>query len=151
MTRKKSVLLVLILSIIPGLPQLYLGKFRKAVTLLIISVGVTVTFIFSGYYTVRTLMILVYSVTVIPACLESYQLAKYGKNTIDTGARWYVILLLFTTGFTAVPLLWRSDRFSRKGKIFWTGFVTLGAILFFTVLGVYWDILENFLRGLISR
>lgn len=149
MYRRKNTVLTLLLSVIPGLAQLYLGKWKKAVSLLIIAAGAGLAFALSPYYIVRALMVLVYTVTVIPASIEAYQLAKYGHNTIDTGARWYVILLLFCTGFTAVPLLWRSREFSRNAKFIWTAAVTVLAILFFTVLGTFWSELESFLERLV--
>lgn len=93
-------------------------------------------------------MVLIYGVTFLPSCVESYQLARYGRNTVDTNARWYVTLLLLSTGFSALPLLWVSTQFSRTAKIIWTIAVPVLAIIFFSVLFRYWTFFEEYLQGL---
>ncbi|MFP4472532.1 MAG: hypothetical protein ACLFPX_01505 [Candidatus Omnitrophota bacterium] len=144
----KNPVLAIVLTVVPGMGQVYVGRPRKAVGLLIITAGIILTLIFSDSYLMRLIMANIYLVTAVPAAAEAYQIAKYGKNTIDTGARWYVILLLISTGFSAIPLLWQSGRFSRKVKIAWTVAVPVLAVIFFTTLIRYWQTLETALREL---
>ncbi len=141
----------MLLSIIPGMSQLYLGLTRKAFSLFIIDVMIASAFIFSDSYVFRFLSGGIYLITFFPASIESYQLAKYGENRIDTDARWYIAVLLLTTGFSALPLLWQSQSFSKGEKLAWTVAVPALAVLFFTVLIKYWDYLEDYLRSLIMK
>ena len=147
---KKRVVFVMLLAFIPGAGELYLGRVKKALFLLIIFTGIFLTFMFSGSYLVKVLMSGIYLVTAIPAGLESYQLARYGRHTIDTSARWYVVVLLLTTGFSALPLLWGSGRFSKRGKILWTIAVSVLAVLFFTLLARYWAASDAWLKELLT-
>jgi hypothetical protein len=138
------------LSILPGLSLVYVGKFKQALPLFIIDAGIILTVIFSGSYIMKILMAGIYLVTFFPPALESYQLVKYGRNTINTEAQWYVIVLLLTTGFTALPLLWKSGNFSKKAKIAWTVAVPVLAVLFFALLAKYWDNLDDYLKDLLT-
>ena len=142
----KNPFLAILLSLIPGLGHLYVGERKKSTGFLIVSTGIILTFIFSKSIIMRLLMLGIYLASMGPSALEVYQMARYGRNTFDTRAKGYVIFLLLTTGFTALPLLWQSDRFSRGGKIAWTIAVPVLAILFFTVLIQYWTPLENYLE-----
>jgi hypothetical protein len=62
-----------------------------------------------------------------------------------------VTVLLLTTGFNAIPLLWNSDRFSRKAKIAWSVVVPLLFLLYIGVLVKYWDRAESLLRSLLGK
>lgn len=146
----KSPGLAILLSLLPGLSLLYLGRTKKALGLFVIDAGIILTIIFSNSYILGCLMVGIYLVTFGPACLESYQLAKYGKNTIDTEARWYVVILLLITGFNALPLLWQSTHFSREAKIGWSIAVPILAILFFTLLASFWTDLDRYLKELLT-
>ncbi len=144
---QKNPLIAILLSLIPGLSLLYVGRRRKAFGLFVIDAGIIIAFIFADSYIMRILMAGIYCVTFLPACLESYQISRYGKNTINTSARWYVTLLLLTTGFAALPMLWNSDYFSRRAKIGWSVAVPVLAMLFFSGLAVYWHSLNHVLRS----
>lgn len=145
----KNLFLTLLLSVLPGLSLVYVGRHKKAFGLFVIDLGIILTFVFSESYIFKVLMAGIYLITFGPAALESYQLAKYGKNTIDTEARWYVIILLLTTGFSALPLLWKSAYFSKNAKISWSIAVPVLAVLFFTLLSSFWTDLDRYLRTIL--
>jgi hypothetical protein len=146
----KSPVLAVLLSVLPGLSLVYIGLPKKAIGLFVIDAGIILTIIFSDSYVLKCLMAGIYLVTFGPACLESYQIAKYGQNTIDTEARWYVTILLLTTGFSALPLLWKSGYFSKEAKIGWSIAVPVLAVFFFTVLANFWTELDHYLRTLLT-
>jgi hypothetical protein len=50
-------------------------------------------------------------------CLEAYSYAKGKKSRISTDSKWYVTVLLITTGFNALPLLWQNRRVMKRFKI----------------------------------
>ncbi len=147
MSRYKNPYLALAFSLIPGLSHLYIKRPKKAIGLLIIDAVIGLTFLFSDSYLMRLLMVNIYLITFFPACLEVYQLIRYGKSKISTDAKWYVVVLLLTTGFGALGLLWQSKRFSKTAKTAWSVAVPLLAILFFSSLIKYWDMLERLLRS----
>ncbi len=142
---KKNSTLTLVLSIIPGLAHLYLGKRGKALGLLVIDAGIFLTLIFSETLLMKVLMAGIYLVTFLPACLETYRMAQNRESWIKTDSKWYTSVLLLTTGFNALPLLWQSKAFSKRYKILWTLAVVVLAAGFFTVLTVFWNSIEDFL------
>lgn len=146
MKKRKSILLTFFLSFIPGLAQIYLGEKRKGFTLLIIDGGIFLTLILSKSYLIRLLMSGIYLAAFLPSAIESHQMAKGSKRKLDTNSRWYVTMLILFTGFSALPLLWNSARFSKRAKIAWTIAVPVLAFLFFGFLIKYWDRLEDVLR-----
>lgn len=144
--KKKSVLLAVILSFVPGLAQIYLGNIKKGLFLLIITAGIFLTVILSKSYLMKLIMSGIYFVAFAPALAESYQIARYGRSRIDTEARWYINIMLFTTGFSALPLLWGSKNFSKVAKIAWTVAVPTFATIYVLFLVRFWDRLEQLLR-----
>lgn len=148
---KKKTWLVILLSLIPGLSLVYLGRFKKTLMIFIVDIGIVSGFVLSDSYLFKLILINIYFFTFLAPFLESYQLVRYGRNTIDSESRWYVTILLLTTGFNALPLLWNSDRFSRKAKIAWTIAVPLLFLLFLSVLVKYWDRAESLLRSLLGK
>lgn len=146
---KRNVALVCVLSFVPGLSQIYLGEKKKGLMLLLIDAGIFFTLLSSKSYLMRLLMAGIFLVTFFPPAIESYQEAKYGEKKIDIRDRWYVTMMLLFTGFTALPLLWSSDRFSRRAKISWTVAVPVLAVLFFSFLIKYWNALESGLRKIL--
>lgn len=142
--------LLLFLGIIPGIGHFFLGMKKKAMALFIVFLGLMSGFIFSSMILIKVLMVMVYFSITVPAWIETYQLAKYGKNKIDTDARWYTVMLLLFTGFAALPLLWQNKRFSRISKILWSIAVPLLAIGFFALLIRYRNELEAFLGNIFS-
>jgi len=148
---KKKIIFALVFSLIPGLSQIYVGERKKGLMLLVIDAGIFITIIFSKSYLMRLLMSGIFIVTFLPAAIESYQIAKYGEKKLDTNSRWYVTILLLCTGFTALPLLWNSDKFTKKAKVAWTSAVPLLAFLFFGFLIKYWNLLEDSLKRTLNR
>lgn len=61
----------------------------------------------------------------------------------------YIAFMLLTAGFGALPLLWQSN-FSKRAKVIWTFMVPALAVVFFTVLYVFRDVLEQLLAGIIG-
>jgi len=148
---QKKMIWVVILSLIPGLSQLYLGMIKKSIFLLIISFGTILGFIYSYSYLMKLILLNIYLFTFLVTFLESYQIARYGRSIVDTESRWYVVTLLLITGFSAIPLLWHSRNFSRPEKIFWSIAVPVIAVLYFYFLIVYWNYLEGLLQKIVAR
>ena len=147
---KKKLWIVVLLSIIPGLSLLYLGRGKKTIALFIVDIGILLTFLLSTSYLAKLLAVNIYIFTFIAPFIESYQLAKYGRNTIGTDSKWYVVVLLLTTGFNALPLLWQSISFSRREKILWSIAVPALSGIFVFALVNYWGTAENTLRSILS-
>lgn len=145
---KKNAKLALILSIVPGLPHLYLRRIKKAVSLLVIDAGLILALFLSDSYLIKIIIANIYLFTFLPALLESYSIARDKKSRINTDSKWYVVILLLTTGFNALPLLWQNRAFSKKFKIIWTIIVPLLALLFAIGLFMYWNTLESLLANL---
>jgi hypothetical protein len=143
--RKKPVV-VLLLSMIPGFSHLYLGQIKKALVLFVIDLGLGLTFVFSQSYLMKLIMINIYLFTFIPACLETYSYSKGKKSRISTDSKWYVTVLLITTGFNALPLLWQNSKLTKRFKIIWTILVPMLAVVFVVILIRHWDNLEAFLQ-----
>ncbi|MBD3427057.1 MAG: hypothetical protein GF409_07515 [Candidatus Omnitrophica bacterium] len=127
-----------------------MGRWKRVIALFVIDAGIFLAFFLSGSYLMKLLAVNIYIFTFLAPFIESYQLAKYGKNTLSSDTRWYVVVLLLTTGFNALPLLWQSESFSRKAKISWSVAVPVLAALFVTVLVRYWDMAEAFLRDILG-
>jgi hypothetical protein len=143
---KKNPLVAFFLSVVPGLSHVYLGKVKKAIVLFIIDGGIILTLVYSESILMKILMINIYLFTFIPSALETYQLAQNKRSWISTDSKWYTVTLLLTTGFSALPLLWQNERFSKAFKILWTVLVPVLALCFFAVLFLFWDNIELFLH-----
>lgn len=143
--QNKKPFLALILSLIPGLSHLYLGKIKKAVVLFIIDAGLVLSLIYSNSYLMKLIAINIYLFTFLPACLETYNMAKGKESWINTDSKLYTVILLLTTGFSALPLLWQNKELSKRFKIIWTIAVPLLALVFVGVLASYWDNFEQLL------
>lgn len=144
----KFPLIASLLSIVPGLGHLYLHKYKKALGLLFIFLGILITLIVSTSYVLKLLAIGIYVLTFIPAGIEAFQYAKHDRLIINTNHPKYVIFLLLTTGFSALPLLWGSQEFSRHEKIRWTWTVILLALFFYVGLLYFWKPIEDFLQAI---
>lgn len=139
----------LLLSPLPGLAHLYLGDKKKALSLLVIDAGIILTLVFSDSLLMKGLMLGIYIIAFLPAAVETYQLAAYDRRLLNTNAKWYVIIMLLTTGFSALPLLWQSNCFGRTGKTAWSIAVPVLATLFFFFLSSQWDDIEHWLQTLV--
>ncbi|MCA9396693.1 MAG: hypothetical protein KC649_05940 [Candidatus Omnitrophica bacterium] len=148
---EKNKMIAMVFSLVPGAAQIYLGRPKKGVGLLFIFAGICWVWIFSDSYLARLISIFLYgSVTIVPM-IETYQILRYGKNTLDSDAAWYVVFLLISNGFAALPMLWQSRRFSRASKTAWTVAVPVLAFLYIAFLIRYWPDLERFLRAAVGR
>lgn len=151
MKERTRTIIVLLLSLLPGASHLYLRRPKKALGLLFITAGILATFVFSRSYTARAISCFIYVFTFFPSAFEAYNISREGHPVVfDINSPWYIILLLLMTGFSAVPLLWQSNRFSLKAKIMWTAIVTILAALFFSALIVFGDLIEEKLSALFS-
>lgn len=149
-SKSKNYLLCLVFSLIPGLSHLYLGLKTKALVLFLIDCGLALTFVLSGTILMKLLMVNIYILTFVPACLETYQLARYGTSKVSTDSKWYTVVLLLTTGFSALPLLWQNKKVSRKFKVAWTIAVPALALCFFLFLISYYDKIELMLQNMLN-
>jgi hypothetical protein len=137
-------------AVLPGLGQLYLGEKAKGWTLLCMTAGVVVSLIISHTLLNGILMGGIYLAIMIPAATDAFQTASGKPRTFSGDAVPYVIVMLLMVGPFAIPLLWQSPKFSRRGKILWTLGVVLIAllgILFLTFLG---SIFESVLGSMSS-
>ena len=134
------------LSIVPGLGHLYTGELKKGIALLVIDIGIIATLIFVDSLLIKTLMLGIYIVTVLPAILETSSGATQKESNTLLNSRGYVVFLLLTTGFSALPLLWQNTKFSRRAKIAWSIAVPVLAVCFFTFLIYYHASLEHSLQ-----
>ncbi|MCF7895924.1 MAG: hypothetical protein K9L72_02870 [Candidatus Omnitrophica bacterium] len=116
--------------------------------LFVIDIGLGLGLIFSQSYLMRLILINIYLFTFVPTCLEAYSYAKGKKSRISTDSKWYVTVLLITTGFNALPLLWQNRRVTKRFKIIWTILVPVLAAVFIFILARYWDNLEAFLQNI---
>jgi len=141
---------VIFTGIIPGTGHLLLGRPKKALGLFLVFAGIITGFLLSDWFLIKILLVMVYFSIAIPAWIESYQIARYGESNINIDARWYTVILLLFTGFSALPLLWQNNNFSKKSKVLWSIAVPLLAIAFFSLLIAYRDFLETTIKGIFS-
>ncbi|MBD3379858.1 MAG: hypothetical protein GF408_05280 [Candidatus Omnitrophica bacterium] len=146
----KKVWAAVALSLVPGLSLLYIGRWKKTIALFVIDAGIILTLVLSSSYLAKLIALNIYFFTALAPLIESYQVARYGRNTIDSDSRWYVAVLLLTTGFNALPLLWQSGAFSRRAKIAWSVAVPVLAGLFVLFLARYWNEAEALLRTVLN-
>jgi len=131
MTKKKNPLIALVLSlVVPGLGQIYNAELTKGLVLaascLILGMGF---FWLSASATLSALLALI--ILWVSAFLDAYVTARTGGEPLDWYYRVsYVVAMLLLVGPLALPLLWKSPRFSRPAKATWTT-VVIGAMLLF--------------------
>ena len=132
----------------PGLGQIYTGNAKKGLSVLCVYAGLLIAPILSHSYLITILAVVIYLVTVVPVTADAYQTAATGRSHVDIDAKWYVFLMLWFTGFSALPLLWQSKRFSHRAKTLLTTAVILLTVLFFGGLVIFGPTMEKFLRHL---
>ncbi len=121
-------------SLVPGLGQIYTGRPKKGLALLCVAAGAVVSLVITHSRIFFILTILIYFATVIPAGIEAFQEACGFRCMAFLDSKRYVVWMLLTTGFSALPLLWHSGQFSRPAKIAWTVAVPILAFIFFAGL-----------------
>ncbi|MBN1585882.1 MAG: hypothetical protein JW937_00460 [Candidatus Omnitrophica bacterium] len=136
-------LLIAGLSLVPGAGHLAAGRRSKAAALFVIDIGIVCSLVFLKSTAAYILAGFVYLMAMVPAVVETYQLAQ-GKAAGFGESKLYICVLLLSTGFAALPLLWRSLHFSKQDKIVWSIAVSVLAILYFSFLGVYGMRLLNY-------
>lgn len=145
MTTRSSVIAG-VLSLLPGLGQLYNGERAKGMAMLCMTLGIGISAVLFRSPVTLMLMGLIYVAVLIPAVRDAAQVAA-GRSATFTGERpWYVIWMLLMVGPFAFPLLWQSRRFSRPAKLVWTIAVILVAVLGIVAAGAVGPILEDLLK-----
>jgi hypothetical protein len=134
-SRQPSPALAALLSLaLPGLGQWYAGDRAKGLVVLCMDAGILAGILLAtvGPPQLRSaftvwLLGAIYLFVWIPAVIDAAQHAAGQAQPLLSGGRaWYVVVMLLTVGPGALPLLWRSARFSRASKIVWT--LAVGAI-----------------------
>jgi len=138
------------LSLIPGLGHFYLGRKKKAAALFVLSPGLLFGLHLTGGSVVSFLLLPPYLLVMIPAALESYQLAK-GEVSVISRSKPYIVLLLLTKGFWALPVLWQSHLFLKRSKVIWSVVVPTLAFLYFTFLFFFGRTLFEIIRPLLHQ
>lgn len=129
-------LLVASLSLVPGVGHLALGKRGKAAALFVIDIGIIFSIFFLRSIAGRLLTCFCYLMAMVPAVIETYTLARGGVSRFSE-SKPYILAMLLTEGFSALPLLWQSSAFSRRIKIAWSIAVPVLAVLYFCFLGFF--------------
>jgi hypothetical protein len=139
LTPTKSPNTAAMLSIlVPGAGHLYAGQRATGIALLVIAVGIGVS-----VATVRSpltlgMMALLYLFVAISSAVDAARVASGRPSALATTSRWRIILLLFTVGPFALPLLWQTTAFSKSAKITWTVVViaiAVGSVLLVAAIG----------------
>jgi len=71
----------------------------------------------------------IYAAIALPAAADAWQTGSGKARTFKGENVIYVVFMLLAVGPFAVPLLWRSSKFSRTAKILWTVTVVLIALV----------------------
>ena len=154
MSRRVPILAAALSGLAPGLGQLVNGERAKGVTVLCMAAATAAGFFVatSGPAALRSwlttlLLALTYVFILVPAVLDAYQGAAGAPSQLLSGrTAWYVIQMLLTVGPMALPLLWQSPVFSRRGKIIATIVVLLIALLFILSMVLAGPALEQLLK-----
>lgn len=140
--------LVLVLSLIlPGTGHFFHGHRRKGLSLIFMVAVVLMTFFFSSSLLMKCVLGLVYLSVLMSSVVETYLYFEQSDSAGLSDSKIYITFMLLTTGFGALPLLWQSG-FSKRAKVIWTLAVPALAVVFFTVLYAFKDVLEQFLAGI---
>ena len=142
-------LLAASLSLVPGAGHWVVGKRGKAVAFFAIDLGIICTIFFFKSPIAPFLACFIYVMIMVPAVVETYVLARGGVSQFSE-SKPYIVLLLLTTGFSALPLLWQSHVFSKRIKIAWSIAIPVLTVLWFCFLGVYGIRLFNHAKSWLS-
>ena len=141
--------LIASLSLVPGVGHWVLGKRGKAVALFVVDFGMVCSVLFFRSQMALFITCFAYLMVMIPAVIETYVLASGGVSRFSE-SKAYIVVLLLTTGFSALPLLWQSHSFSKRMKIAWSAAVAVLAVLFFSFLGAYGVRLFHYVKTLLG-
>ncbi len=129
--------------LLPGLGQLYLKDYAKGWTLICMDAGMAVSLWISHSWFACLLLGIVYLGIMIPAAMDAFQNASGRPRVFNGDSVPYVLVMLFTVGPFAIPLLWQSQKFSKRSKIGWTVFVILIALVMIATLNVIASIADT--------
>lgn len=132
--RSRLVSAVLSLAV-PGLGQLARGDRAKGVALLCMTGLLWVIMARSPSELKRLLYGVVYLCILIPAVQDAARPLD-DPHPAGLDRPWYVVWMLLVLGPFALPLLWQSQRFSRRAKLCWTLGVILTSLL--VIAAVEW-------------
>ncbi|MGH7871610.1 MAG: hypothetical protein ACREQO_05265 [Candidatus Binatia bacterium] len=121
----------LLLSVmIPGLGQFYSRDIKKG----LIIFGSCLSLGLLGYWVGgfnRIAVALALLLLWVSGAVAAYQSAKtFGRGADFYYRKPYVVAMLLLIGPLALPLLWQSPKFSRRGRWLWTSIVVGAALLF---------------------
>jgi hypothetical protein len=116
--------------LLPGLGQIYNRESTKGLIIFAsaVSLGVLGAW-FSGFN--RLAMLLALVLLWVSAATDAYQMAKNARQPAEFYYRKaFVVSMLLLVGPLALPLLWKSAKFSRTARWLWTVLVVSVALLF---------------------
>lgn len=126
---KSAITAAFLSACVPGAGQLYNGDRQKGIAMICLALGVWIGVLLSHSFFSLILLAVIYLAVLIPAVRDAYLIAQ-GNPSPFTGERiWYVVWMLLCVGPLALPLLWKSNRFSKRAKIIWTILVILIGII----------------------
>ena len=132
--------------LLPGSGQLYLGEKPKGISILCITIGAPVAALVTTLVTDHSLakffswttllfLALVYFFIMIPSVVDAFQTASGRPRTFKGESVPYILIMLFVVvGPFAIPLLWQSEKFSKRAKILLTAAVILTAFFAIAVM-----------------
>lgn len=142
-------------ALVPGLGQLANGKRAKGLALLCLTLGLWGFMALAAWgpqaFRSRfSLLILgaTYLCVLIPAAREASRGDPDTASLLSGDRTWYVILMVFTLGAMALPLVWQSRRLSRRAKYAWSVVGALNTVLAFVAAWVMGPVVEQSLRDM---
>jgi len=124
------------LSFLPGAGHLAIGKRGKAAAFFVVDLGIILSILFFKSVVTYLLAAFAYLMVMLPAVIETYVFVRGGVSRFSE-SKPYIVVMLLTQGFFAIPLLWNSDGFSNRAKIAWSIAVVVLALLYFSFLWIY--------------
>ncbi len=129
-TRAKSLLALLLSTLLPGLGQIYNQEQKKGWVILAccLVLGIA-TYWLTGFNAITAALALL--LIWLSAIVDAYKVAKSAGQTAEFYyAKSYVITMLLLVGPLALPLLWQSPNFTNTARWVWTVIVVGAALLF---------------------
>lgn len=128
-TRAKAFLALLLSMVLPGLGQIYNREQTKGWAILACCALLGfATYWLAGFNAITAALALL--LLWLSAIADAYKVAKTAGQAAEFYyAKSYVVAMLLLVGPLALPLLWKSPNFSRKGRWVWTAIVVGAALL----------------------
>lgn len=151
-----SIVAAALSGLMPGLGQWANGKRAKGFALLCLTLGIWGVMALaqwgpSAFRSRFSLIVLglTYVLVWIPAMVEAYRGDPEAAGSVLSGDRtWYVILMVFTLGAMALPLIWQSRRLSKGAKYAWSIIGMLNTVLAIAAAWVFGPAIEQSLNEL---